>query len=346
MIAQAGRPRLIKSPQVYPSTLQRKVAPHLRGHASGVVQREPTEEEKRLLTARVGEVPYRFETVDDRELAFGPTNHYYMLIRPQGGRAYWRKYRLKHTGGRGFYGRLVEAPPSLGAIAAARNEMEVWSHAVSRQIEFSVASAVHGRENNNRVMGLYFLNGAKPMPASVYAMRPDCEWLHMQGHGLGGHEDPTNLYAGSHGANSQMAAVETALQTMRGIYGGDLTVNIHVITDEDYHSEVVCYRIADLLGLDRLSVYQAMAGKESRMLEYIEYSVAVKGIPVWTEKILPFQERRFDEAQFNQINQRVRDAIQGMNRPIAFVPGGQLPGSGGGFFPPGGGGGAAGAFGM
>ena len=321
---QAGRPMLMRSQQINPSAVQRKLAPHVRGHASRVVQCEPTDEEKELLAPRIGAIPYRFKTVDERELAIGPTNDYYMLIRLQDGRAYWRKYRLKRIGGRGFYGRLVDAPPSLEEIAADINEMDVWSQAACRQIDFSAGVAKRDRDNNNHVMGLYFLDGMRQLPASVYARRPHYEWLHMQGHGLGGVEDPDNLYAGSHGANSHMAAVETALQTMRDIYGNALTVNVRVVADEDYHDRTVCSQIAAMLKLDESDVFHAMFGKESRMLEYIEYRVRVGGERVWTERILAF-ENRFDEGQFNQIRHRVKDAIKGIRSPIAFVPGGVLP---------------------
>jgi hypothetical protein len=316
--------------------------------AAMVVQREPSDAEKELFRGRVGDAyqNYRFQTlVNGRERAIG-VRDYYMLIRPQGGRSYWRKYKLQQTGGRGFYGRLTYNPPGLGQIAENRNLLEVLQEtpmARFRQIDFSAARSVGNRDNNNTVMGRYFLNTATPMPASVYALKADCEWLHMQGHGLGGGEVPENLYAGSNAANSQMAAIEGAVQVMRDMYGGAITIRVRVSTDEDYHNEHVCARIAADLGLSAADVYASMKDKESRMIEYIEYSVAVNGESGWTEHILPFQEGRFDEGQFNQLNRRVMEAIQGQQKPIAFVAGGVLPGSGGGGPKSDGGGDAGGA---
>jgi hypothetical protein len=55
--------------------------------------------------------------------------------------------------------------------------------------------------------------------------------------------------------------------------------------------------------------------------------VAVEKKTVWTERILPFQVGRFDEAQFNKLYQRVIDAILGKPKTIEFVSGGTLLGS-------------------
>lgn len=48
--------------------------------------------------------------------------------------------------------------------------------------------------------------------ASGYVNDSNYEWLHLQGHGLGGTEVASNLVAGSHGANTEMAAIEMVLQ--------------------------------------------------------------------------------------------------------------------------------------
>ncbi|HEY4351406.1 MAG TPA: hypothetical protein VGN31_09270 [Paraburkholderia sp.] len=50
------------------------------------------------------------------------------------------------------------------------------------------------------------------LSASRYMDLPGQEWLHLRGHGLGGTEEAGNLVAGSHGANSEMAAIEMVLQ--------------------------------------------------------------------------------------------------------------------------------------
>jgi hypothetical protein len=290
-----------------------------------VVQREPSESEKEKLKERVGEnyKKYRFETrPDGRELAIG-SGHYYMLIRGRQNSFYWRKYNVKRPGGRGFFGRLGDNPPTMDQIGDSINQKEALQSTPLMRLQamtFSPATPVGKRDSNNKVMGNYFLNSSISMPASVYARTQYCEWLHMHGHGLGGTEGPENLYAGSHAANSHMAAIESAVQEMSKIYPTGITITVMVSTDADYHDERVCSAIALELQLDPEGVYNLMKDKESRMLEFIEYQVAVNQQSVWTETILPFQEGRFDAAQFNILKNRVVNAMQDQPYLITFVP--------------------------
>ncbi|MBV9409732.1 MAG: hypothetical protein JO164_12970 [Candidatus Eremiobacteraeota bacterium] len=303
-------------------------APIQRG---GVLQLAPSEAEKQRLRDRLGAAAdnYQFRTTDDgTEIAVGVGNTFYRLIRPAGGTSYWRQQKTKRTGGRGFYGRLADAPPSMHDIARNVMEREVLEATPVerfRAIHFDAGASLGNRDDNNRVMGAYFL-GAGSISASVYALRGDCEWLHMQGHGLGGVEVATNLYAGSHGANSEMAAIEGAIQVLNGLYGG-VSVDVQVLTDDDWHTDAHCNAIAAELGLDAAAVRASMQTKESRYLEFITYSVSVNGQEVWSQRILPFQDQRFDEAQFRELNERVRRAIAGQRQLIKFVSGGILGGS-------------------
>jgi hypothetical protein len=297
-----------------------------------VVQREPNKDEKEKLKARVLAKyhEYKFETrTDGRELAIGYCD-YYMLIRT-GQDFYWRQYKLKQTTGRGFFGRLGDNPPTMNQIAESHNLKEALQSTLlknSKSINFTPVTPNKDRDNNNNIMGKYFLNCSRPMSATVYARKVNCEWLHMHSHGLGGDEVPENLYAGSHAANSHMAAIENAVNSAhRMLPNKSITINVMVSTNADHHNEKVCNAIAVDLKLDSKDVCNLMKKRESHMLEFIEYQVAVEKKTVWTERILPFQVGRFDEAQFNKLYQRVIDAILGKPKTIEFVSGGTLLGS-------------------
>jgi hypothetical protein len=91
-------------------------------------------------------------------------------------------------------------------------------------------------------------------------------------------------------------------------------------TDADYHDETVCSAIASQLKLDPKDVYNSMKDKESHMFQFIIYQVAVNKKEVWKEPILPFQDGRFDEAQFNQLKQCIVNAMQCQLNSIKSVP--------------------------
>ncbi|NUT87636.1 hypothetical protein HNO91_14470 [Pseudomonas corrugata] len=177
---------------------------------------------------------------------------YLMRNRPHSSLYHWRKiFRAKRKGG-GFHMtmRLEREQPSMHQIAADWNHRQ-WAVDESGYSNMSLEQALVGtgrnadkRKSQGSVMAKFFVavaNGTAfgllpplssvtvedarraveliesgSLSASRYAVRDDQEWLHLRGHGLGGREEPSNLVAGSHGANSEMAAIEMVLQQFDG----------------------------------------------------------------------------------------------------------------------------------
>jgi hypothetical protein len=295
-----------------------------------VAQRVPSEEEKGLLLTRAYDF-YTYQTKGDVEFAYGLKGNY-RLIRPKSGKAYWRKIKQERRGGRGFYGRLTDKPPTMQEAAnyvAMYQAIEQTPGKFFEWTTFMAAKSLGKRKDNNAVMGKYLL-GKGGLSASVYALTSDCEWLHMHGHGLGGDETPDNLYAGSNAANSHMAAIEGALQALRSLPKTVISVDVSIVVNEDHHSPENCVTIVKTLGLEGKEADAAAAALSkapSRMAEHIIYDVLVDGKSVWTEHIDPFVPGRFDEGTFKQLNLRVMAAIKGKPEPIRFVFGHMLTSS-------------------
>ncbi|HMG46882.1 MAG TPA: DUF4157 domain-containing protein [Allosphingosinicella sp.] len=297
-----------------------------RASASGpaVVQREATKEEKELLRARVGEAfgTYEFQQRENVEFAMG-LRDFYQLIRPKSGKPYWRRKSIRRSGGRGFYGRLADKPPTMQELADAKALFDAIQSAPAKffkHFTFVAETSLGKRKSNNSVMGKHFL-GKGEMPASIYALTGDCEWLHMQGHGLGGSETPANLFAGSNNANSHMAAVETAVQVLRTLPKTQVDVEVSIQLDEDYHTPETCTKIAGALNLDPGTVYASMAKLESRKPEYIRYTVLIDNKTVWSEGIPALSAGRFDEGLFKKLQSAVIASVKPKLEPIKFVKG-------------------------
>jgi hypothetical protein len=179
---------------------------------------------------------------------------YLFRNRPGADLYHWRrrvvKAKRKKGGGFDMAMRLTRGEPSMYQIAADWNHRQ-WAIDAAGYRNVSLEQALVGtarnreaRKSQGSVMGKFFADVAAhgtahlPAPlntitreeaeralalcekgslsASLYTGREDQEWLHLRGHGLGGREEPSNLVAGSHGANSEMAAVEMVLQQFDG----------------------------------------------------------------------------------------------------------------------------------
>ena len=292
-----------------------------------VVQCVLTQQELDALKKKAGPAfaNLTFKTLpNNKEVAIGPKVSYKLLRTVRGPR--WHKIKKKKKGGKGFYGRLGDKPASMEEIAKERSYLKEEMDKPESQftnINFAAAKSVGKRDQNNQVMGKYFL-GKGDMPASTYALTPNCEWLHMRGHGLGGKETPDNLFAGTHAANSHMAAVETAIQEMYSTYKNALTVEARLSVNEDYHNQHYCTKIASELKLDPAWVYAQMKNVKSRLLTLVVYSVSVNGKLVMQEPVDPFEPGLFDEKQFDKLKKEALEAIKGTPSKMDFVSGGVL----------------------
>jgi hypothetical protein len=177
---------------------------------------------------------------------------YLMRNRPDSNLYHWRRIvrTRRKRGGFNMAMRLVRDEPTLFQIAADWNQRQ-WAINASGYRSLSLDQAEMGtgrnttaRKSQGSVMAKFFLavangtaSGLTPplstvtrehaietlnlctsgsLSASEYTGRHDQEWLHLRGHGLGGKEEAGNLVAGSHGANSEMAAIEMVLQQFDG----------------------------------------------------------------------------------------------------------------------------------
>ncbi|MDV3458624.1 DUF4157 domain-containing protein [Sphingomonas sp. HF-S4] len=292
--------------------------------AAPVIQREPTDAEKQKLAAKVGLAypNFQFRTVDGVEYAASPKEEY-RLIRFQNGTIHWRTVPRKHIGGKSFYGRLGDNPLTMSDVGARTVERQMWEDAPytgAPAKTFVPQSSIGDRDNNNKVMGDYFLDGLAPMPASIYARTPNYEWLHMQGHGLGGGETEDNLYAGSHAANSHMAAIETAAQKLAVSVRPSVRLTCTPIVDEHYHSDELCTQIANDLGKSPDQVIALMQGATSRKLRHLFFAISLDGKEVWKESIDATQSGAFDAKWFEQLQKSTSLVMSGQPRIMSFVP--------------------------
>jgi hypothetical protein len=299
--------------------VQRAAAP-----VASVLQRAPTEAEKQKLQARVGAAypNYQFRTVDGVEYASNAGQEF-RLIRFKTGASQWRKVPRQHIGGKSFYGRLGDNPVTMAQSGAMAADKQMWGNAPDSGAPakaFVPKFAIGARENNNKVMGEYFLDGLAPLSASTYAQSQHYEWLHMQGHGLGGGETEDNLYAGSHAANSHMAAIETAAQKLPVSVRPSITLTCQPIVDAAYHSDAVCTAIANDLGKAPDEVIQLMRGTSSRMLHYLFFTVSVNGKEVLHEGVNAQEPGAFDAAWFEKLQKVASTVMSGNQQSIAFVP--------------------------
>jgi hypothetical protein len=130
------------------------------------------------------------------------------------------------------------------------------------------------------------------LSASRYTGREDQEWLHLRGHGLGGREEPSNLVAGSHGANSEMAAIEMVLQQFDG--KRPLTYSIKA---DCFHGTLISIVIVMAVQLNGKEIYHHVIATTRERLSAMEYA----------------------QIQDELVNRIVTDGREG--RTMRFVPG-------------------------
>jgi len=241
---------------------------------------------------------------------------------------HWRRMRRGKRKGGGFNMamRLVREEPSMFHIAADWNHRQ-WAIDESgyrsvplEQALVDTARNPEARKSQGSVMAKFFADVAAnrtahlPPPlnaittgearralalcesgslsASQYTGRKDQEWLHLRGHGLGGREEPSNLVAGSHGANSEMAAVEMVLQQFDGKRPLTYTVKA-----DCFAGTLVSIVIIMKVQLNGTEIYQHVIATTRERLSMWEYA----------------------QIQDELVNRIVTDGRKG--REIRFVPG-------------------------
>lgn len=213
------------------------------------------------------------------------------LRESDGGARWWHPVK-KAKGQRGYsvYMRTTGAPVTLAsaaahadALAAHRSDLH-WGVS-TRGAAVLVTAQVNPekRRQQGAAMAKYFEIDGPSLSASDYAGEADWEWLHMQGHALGGLETPENLVAGSHGANTEMAAIEKAVGDFKAAKKIDLDVT------------------PILEGGSRL-------GKPSLKAVWIRYRVTVNGTLVIDKKINA-RRARMSKAEYDQLERRSAERI-------------------------------------
>ncbi|KRC81055.1 hypothetical protein [Sphingomonas sp. Root241] len=325
--ARLGDPALrkasIESGRAALATRPIRAVQRVAASSEPVVQREATAAEKQKLQTRVGAAyaNFEFRTLDGVEYASNAGQEF-RLIRFKSGASQWRKMPRQHIGGKSFYGRLGDEPVTMAQAGILAADKQMWQNApASAPAKAFVPKFSQGnRDNNNKVMGDYLLDGLAPLSASTYARKPYYEWLHMQGHGLGGGETEDNLYAGSHAANSHMAAIEIAAQKLPVSVRPLITLTCEPSVDAKYHTEGVCTAIANDLGKPADEVIQLMQGTSSRMLQYLFFSISLNGTQVLREGVDAQQGGAFDAHWFETLGKVAALAMGGKPNPVPFVP--------------------------
>lgn len=243
------------------------------------------------------------------------TGKRWFLNTSRAGKDYWQ-FVPKGKGKSGGYNvsmRTTDAQLTMQDIANYKNTMDAYMHdyawGVIKEGKPVLANAVNNpvkREQQGTVMARYFGseavksakgdNNASYLSASDYAKEKDWEWLHMHGHSLGGAESPVNLVAGSHGANTEMAAIESAVSKFM-------------------NSHNIALKVTPLLETD------IRLGKPSLKAVKLTYEVTVNGQSLIKHDINANRERMGDE-EYQKLERDVSFVIQqGKPRPIEFVSG-------------------------
>jgi hypothetical protein len=299
-----------------------KAPPRIAAAAAAVVQRVPIsgefEAQEKIATLSQG---YHHVILEDRSWLLGP-GPTYQYVEYTDRDNQWRKTKkgpFKLLGA-GLMGRMVNSPASAFTIAKSWLELkteEIWALGMRRGYEETSIPApprVSEAGSNQDIMGRFFLVPARPLSANCYALRRDCEWLHMHGHGLGGPNSPDNLFAGGHNANSQMLAIENVLKEARPLAGLGAQGKIQWLTKPNYHTAQNCQDIADAVnnfgggGVNVPATQAHMATMDSRLLTYLHYGVS-SNRGSFSLAIDPCAPGRLDLAAYETIYKTARGRI-------------------------------------
>lgn len=255
---------------------------------------------------------------------------WHLMVNEKNKTYHWRKIARKKGKKTGFSMamRYQSVPLTLQCIAALRNSYEAALE-IANYNNFSMEQALvdtqrndAARKSQGAVMAKFFASladgtaGNLPAPlnaisqehawyavgkidksslsASAYANAAGYEWLHLRGHGLGGAEEATNLVAGSHGANTEMAAIEIVLQQFSG-------------KDIKYSVQATCENNT-LLAL------------------FIEMVVFLDGKNIYSRKIDARRSTMYEIEYFTIQEELINRIVSGglFGRTIAFVSGGMI----------------------
>ena len=245
--------------------------------------------------------------------------HRWLLRTSSLGNDYWWPVP-KGKSKRGFvmYMRTVPGSMSMSGLAEQKNMIEALSWSIEDDEKSVMATAAPNpakRMQQGTQMAKYFgadavrtannSGNGSYISASTYAGEDGWEWLHLHGHGIGGLETPDNLVAGSHGANTEMAAIECAVKKVMGA------------------STPVAIRVSAALEKgERL-------GKPSVKATAIFYTITASGKPPLNFTIDASRDKLLQQ-EYDQLEALVTAALCGVPRPIAFLRASDVSDSGAG----------------
>jgi hypothetical protein len=277
----------------------------------GIVQRAPAGPPD----PKKAKPPTREEVDEQDRLWLTDKNGKRWYMRDNGNVRWWQPVRKKKgVGGYSVYMRTPDVPLTLQDIASAKNTMDAYEDDVSWGVfeEGPVVDVVaqanpKTRDQQGTVMAKHFgqaallaanCNNKYYLGASEYAGEEDWEWLHMQGHSLGGQESAANLVAGSHGANTEMAAIESAV----GRFMGSKSIRLAVTPSLEIATRL---------------------GKPSLKARLIDYKVWVNGTLV-IERRIDASRGRMPKVEYDSLETNAVHKIQfesPVGKPIEFVQG-------------------------
>lgn len=227
------------------------------------------------------------------------------------GNDYWWPLRKKKAE-KGFHMgmRTSKESPTLEKLADQKNMKDIlewYPEDDDMTILVTPASNPKKRDQQGTAMAKFFgaeevkkankNNNGSYISASTYAGEEGWEWLHIQGHSIGGFEKPENLVAGSHGANTAMAAIESAVGKFMGTC--PFQIRVSAVVEDGFR-----------------------LGKKSRKALVIFYEVIAFGSSI------PFtidaRRDRLTQVEFDQMEEHVSSLLARTTVPVKFLSGGFL----------------------